>query len=238
MKLKNTFIFTGNYTDLKSLREDLLIFKRKKKESDLSKLKESKYIKNMVVGDLNLDESNYYQFGIHFEYKLRDLTKLINYFSNTGLKVIYLCESSRANVWIVRDRDDILNYKLIPHFAAVEIIADYIDYTEHNIITDDHYNTIKLQGNKLVYNDHPMTKREVRDFFHYSSVNNKPVSQLLEQFIFEYYGQSINEFDQIPDSSNSHTQDSSERTSLLSLILVSVSIFIILFLISFMTGII
>lgn len=231
MLLNNIIIFQGSYHNIKSIREEINLFMKNKKQSRLYNDKTTKYIKKLKIFD-EYERSGLYDLKITFNYTKGNIQDLLNALYFSDVIMAHLCFNENRNIWIVNKHEFIKEFRLIPPFALHKILLDYMQYKESAIILDS-FETIKYDRNnlKIVVNDKYLNHDELLDLIYSKTISGKYFIDILEQFINNYYEKCINSYEEI--YANTEEKTGSEEPTPFALFFVTFGIIglIILFLV-------
>ncbi|QVK17830.1 hypothetical protein KHQ81_13480 [Mycoplasmatota bacterium] len=213
MHFNNILIFQGNYSDIKSIREELNTFLKNKKSSKYYHDKTTKYIKKMKIVE-EIERNYLYELKVTFLYNKTNLEALVQAFETPNIEIAHMFWNKKMKIWIVNQKEYIEKYQLIPTFAINQILLDYMDYKESSIILDS-FQTIKYDRNdkQVVVNDKKLNHEELIDLLFNQTLNRKNLFTILEEFINNYYEKCINHYKKIY-SINKEKIDSEEPSPL------------------------
>jgi hypothetical protein len=215
MILNNKIIAKGPYDKVSLIYNEVnkLSDKKQLKDSMLFHKKVVKHIKSIHAHDLTYNHEDS-SVQITFEYKSLGVKLLIDLFNQFGVELITYTEQEKKEIWIVSDPLQINDYRLIPEWAINDILIDYMEYKESNIILDS-FENIQLDRNtsKVVVNNQQPEEGQLIDLFFNKTLKGKKVVDLLESFTISCYEKSINQYDDLY-ASNKEKIDGEEPTPL------------------------
>ncbi len=234
MILNNIIIFQGKYEDIRIIREDLKIFREKRKNSLFYHENTTKYLKKLTVFE-EYQRNYLFELKINFTYSKNNLKELIETIPYKNVTIAHMCWNTKKNLWIVNNQKYIEEFRLIPEFAIHSILYDYMQYKESAIILDS-FETLKYDRNtqKVVINEKVMTYDELLDLIFTKTLKGKEFFSILEEFIHNFHDKCINSYDDI--YANNKEIVGNEEPSPLGLFIVTFGILGIIFLLIKLMG--
>lgn len=233
MKLNNTLIIKGDYSTLTTIERQLnnLVEKKVTEKTALGPSPITKRIRKLSYKYTpTLDE-----LIVTFEFKGKPVKEFIQLFSSFHVDVIFLTESKKHNVWIVSTIEDAITYQLIPVWVIEKVLYDYMVYLETAIVLDS-YQSLQFDRNQsnIVMNNLPLQDDQMASVFYNQTINNKPVYQLLEQFVRSFHERCINHYDDLYVSNTEKLEG--DQTTPLALSIITFGIFSILLIALYLMG--